>query len=96
MSDQAQCNICTEKATRQGRMFVHTLAKFADARRGSLRVGVKLLICVARSKAILVTYIVVCDIDFNGPCGILSITVICAPVYYFCWQLIRIDASQDR
>lgn len=30
-------HICSEKATRQGRMFVHTLAKFDDAGRGLAR-----------------------------------------------------------
>ena len=65
MSLQAQCNICAEKATRQGRMFVHTLAKFDDARRGSA-CGCQIVDLRAHSKVILVTYSVVNCVDFNS------------------------------
>lgn len=52
------------KATRQGRMFVHTLAKFDDARRGSA-CGCQIVDLLACSK-VLVTYFVVSDIDFKS------------------------------
>lgn len=68
LCESSQCNICSERATRQGRMFVHTLAKFDDARRGR-RVGVKLLICELTSKAMPVTYLVMSGIDSGGCYG---------------------------
>lgn len=37
---QTQCNVCAEKATRFGQIFIHALAKFDDVRRGRL-VGIK-------------------------------------------------------
>lgn len=57
-------------------MFVHTLAKFDDARRGSA-CGCQIVDLRAYSKVILVTYIVVNGIDLNSSTTILCNFTLC-------------------